>query len=240
MRLTSSVIIRSKRNLCFHLAKLQKRLFPDFYVTESTESKLLEAGYFQLFTLPRRLLPNYNATEPSASKLYATEPAASKFSRCRADCFQVVSYRTDCSPVVSYRADSFPVFALQSRMFPNNMLRNWFLPNCHATEPIASKSLRYKTDCLQNVLLPEIISCKYVTDIYTRHLRHQCKELVVETKTPGSIVAIYPIPVSICRVLIRAHSTTATDNSIATPATTVVCMSCFCFYCAISCRTALV
>jgi len=47
---------------------------------------------------------------------------------------------------------------------------------------IASKLPRYKTDCFHNVLLLELISCKYVTDIYTRHLRHQRKELVVGTK----------------------------------------------------------
>jgi hypothetical protein len=138
------------------------------------------------------------ATEPSASKLYATVPAASKFSRCRTDYFQVLRFRVKYIQI--------------------NTLQKRFLPNCHATETIVSKLLRYITYSFQNILLLDLISCKYVTDIYTRHLLHRCKDLVVGGWGGGgvfwmcgsggvgvfvrlgssAIVAIYSIPVSSC------------------------------------------
>jgi len=190
--------------------------------------------------------------------------------RYRAGCFHIVRYSASRFQIVRYSAGCFQIFKLQNWLLPNctlqyrlipnfhaaeltasmflrfrvkyiqiNKLRKRFLPNCHPTETIVSKLPHFITYCFQNVLLLELISCKYVTDIYTRHLLHQCKELVVGEEI---LVLLLPFTQSQCqfvRVLLSAHST-ATYNSIATPATTVVRMSGFWIYCAISCRTAFV
>jgi hypothetical protein len=154
---TSTVIISNNRNICFHLDNLQKRLFPEFYVTESTDSKFLgckpttseslrfRAEYFQINTLRNWLLPNY-----------------------------VLRYNTNC----------FQIVMLQKRLLPNCCDRKPTVSKLLSYKKIASKLQRYKTDRFRNVLLLALILCKYVSDIYTRHLRHQCKELVWGNKSP--------------------------------------------------------
>jgi hypothetical protein len=51
------------------------------------------------------------------------------------------------------------------------------LANKYATELISYKLLRYKKDCFQNVLLLDLIPCKYVTDIRTRQLSRPMQKI---------------------------------------------------------------